>query len=132
MRKVNYLLRMQFVGSFCRNLSRAFREMSRQGLDIYPRVSLNDRFRVRFVASPPLPALALRLLLPPPSFLTFNRALPPLLSTCCMSTLSRDREIVPPEFQDTRQQLKSWKNNSISENSQFSLLSRHFRGDIPE
>lgn len=29
-------------------------------------------------------ALALRLLLPPPSFLTFNRASPPLPSTCCM------------------------------------------------
>lgn len=78
---------MRFVGVLATDISRDL--SSHQGTFAwFVERPLSCQVR-RFAA---LPAFALRLLLPPPSFLTFNRVSPPLPSTCCMPVHPREIE----------------------------------------
>jgi len=108
------LVLSQFVESVTGDVS--------QRRDIYSRGSLNNRFRVRFVASPPLPALTLRLLLPrhpPSSLLTALRLLFRALVAC-----------PPPRERsgDRPSRNSGWP--STDESWQFSQFPKRFPRDV--
>lgn len=94
-----YKIQMPFVNVLATDISRVSKCQATFAWFIERSLSCQVR---RFAV---LPALALRLLLPLPSFLTFNRASPPLPSTCCM--LVHPREIEGSLFQKFRILIKS-------------------------